>query len=68
MTLYVFHIDNQTNVKIWSKTKSECVVQLFKDGDRSRKATAKIRHNNGNAYIICKGHRYYLDKFKKVVI
>lgn len=68
MTLFVYHIDNETNIKIWSRTKDTCIVQEFKNGERSKKATAKIQYYNDKAFIRCKGHRYYLDKFTEVEI
>lgn len=68
MTLLVYTVNMTTNIKIWSKTKDSCVVQEFKDGGKSKKATTKIRYYNGKPYINCKGRRYYLDGFKEVEI
>lgn len=68
MTIYVYVVDNTTNIKIWDKTDDACIVQEFKNGDKSKKATAKIKTYNGRRYIMCKGHRYYLDRFAKIEI
>lgn len=68
MTLFVYYINDTANIKIWERTKDTCIVQEFKNGDKSKKATAKIKYYNGKPYIICKGHRYYLDGFKPVEI
>lgn len=66
MTILVYTINNTHNIKIWSKTSEFCHVQEFKDGDKSKRAMAKIKYYNNRAYITCMGHRYYLDEFKEV--
>jgi hypothetical protein len=68
MKLLVKLIDSYTNIKIWNVTEATCVVQEFKNGDKSKKATAKIKYYNDRPYITCKGHRYYLEEFEEVEI
>ena len=68
MTLLVKTIDNTTNIKIWSVTNDTAVVQEFKNGGKSKKATSKIKEYNGKPYITCKGHRHYITDFKEVEI
>lgn len=68
MKLLVKLIDSCSNIKIWNVTETTCVVQEFKNGDKSKKATAKIKYYNDRPYITCKGHRYYLEEFEEVEI
>ena len=68
MVLLVYHKDANTNIKIWDRTKDTCIVQEFKNGDKSKKATPKIKYYNDKPFVICKGHRYYLDDFTKIEI
>lgn len=70
MRLFVYYKDNDINRKItiWEKTTDACIVQEYENGKKSKKATAKIKYLNGKAFITCKGHRYYLNEFKEVLI
>lgn len=64
--MYSYYINDSHKIWLWSKTKDACVVQEFKNGNKSKKATAKIKYYNNEPYIMCKGHRYYLKNFKEV--
>lgn len=66
MKLLVKTITTTQNIKIWSKSQDTCIVQEYKDGEKSKKATSKIKEYNGKPYITCKGHRHYLEDFKEV--
>lgn len=65
MVLYTYYKDDNHKITIWSMTEDTCVVQEYSNGKKSKKATAKIKYYNDKPYVICKGHRYYLDKFIK---
>lgn len=68
MKLLVKTINNQTNIKIWSCTKDTCIVQEFKNGDKSKKANVKIKYYNDKPYVMCKGHRHYISEFVEIEI
>ena len=68
MTLYVLNLDTNKKVTLWDVSSSDVVAQLYDNGKKSRKSKCKIRYYNDKAYIVCCGHRYYLDKFMKVDI
>ena len=69
MTIYVHYIVNPDyKITIWDKTDTVCVVQSYNYGKKTKKAKSTIKEYNGKNYIICDGHRYYLDEFIKVEI
>jgi hypothetical protein len=65
MVIYAYYKNDNHKITIWSMTEDTCVVQEYRDGVKSKKATAKIKYYNDKPYIICKGHRYYLADFIK---
>ena len=66
MTIYVLQLEANKTIKLWGLTDTEAVAQSFDGLKKSRKSTCKVRYYNDKPYIVCCGHRYYLDKFTKV--
>lgn len=68
MSIYVYYKENAPDFKItiWDKKEDTCVVQEYNNGKKSRKSISKIREYNGRRYVMCCGHRYYLDRFAKI--
>ena len=68
MIFYILNLDTNSKIQLWNVTDTDVVAQKFENGNKSRKSKCKIRYYNGKAYIVCCGHRYYMDKFKKIEI
>ena len=69
MTIYVHYIkEPDVKITIWSKQSDICVVQEYNFGKKTKKSKSKIKYYNDKPYIMCNGHRYYLDRFIKVEI
>ena len=66
MTMYVLQLDTNKTIKLWNLTNETAIAQSFDNGKKSRKSECKIRYYNGKPYVVCCGHRYYIDKFTKV--
>lgn len=65
MAIYLYYKDDNHKITLWEKTDTYCIVQEYHNGKRSKKAKSVIKYYNEKPYIICKGHRYYLDDFIK---
>ena len=68
MIFYTYPLGSNSSIKLWSIQGDEAVVQYYSPEKKSRKSTCKVKEYNGNKFITCLGHRYYLDKFKQVDI
>lgn len=66
MTMYVLQLEANKTIKLWDLDKDSAIAQSFDGCNKSRKSKCKIRYYNDKPYVICCGHRYYLDKFTKV--
>lgn len=68
MIIYSLQLDTNKFIKLSNVTQNEALVQMQSPDCKSRKSKCKIKEYNGKKYITCLGHRYYLDKFTKIVL
>lgn len=68
MTIYTLPLSDTASIKLYDLTQDTAVVQYYSPEKKSRKSWCKVKEYNGKKYITCLGHRYYLEKFKKVDI
>lgn len=66
MTIYSMELDQNKYIKLFDVTTENAIVQITSPEYKSRKSKCKIKEYNGKKYITCLGHRYYIDKFKKI--
>lgn len=66
MTIYVLELGTNKTIKLWNLTEDSAIAQSFDGLKKSRKSECKIRYYNDKPYVVCCGHRYYIDKFTKV--
>lgn len=64
-SMYIYYKDNNIDLKVivWKRDTDSVIAQTKFNGKSTRKSKCKLRKYNDRDYFICKGHRYYLDKF-----